>query len=373
MKILITNHHLQEYTGTEVSTLTLAKYLKKYGNEIIIYSKFTLDKITNNFSNIGIKVVKEIDEIKNEKFDIAHIHHNICAYEIRYNFPKLPIVMWIHGTIPFLEQPPIIDLNISKFLVNNYEIYNHLLKLGISKKKIIISRNLIDPEIFYKIQNINKVPQKALIISNKITKEKEEILINSLKELKIEYEIIGSRFKIIPNNNLGEYINKADIVFSLGLGIMESMFCGRVPIIFDYAYDDGIVSPSNFEKLMKYNFSGRANKKIFNKQDLIKEIKKYNYNWGDQLLKKSNSYYNANKRIKDLIKIYEKSINEFRYKKIDKTFLEHIYKLIKISRHYTYINNKYYFDKNLQNIEDKLNKIEKSKIFKLLSNFLNLN
>jgi hypothetical protein len=45
-------------------------------------------------------------------------HENISAYEVRNQFPRLPLVMWIHGVIPYLEQPPFIDLNISKFLVN---------------------------------------------------------------------------------------------------------------------------------------------------------------------------------------------------------------------------------------------------------------
>lgn len=372
MNILITNHQLEDFAGTEISTYTLAKYLKKYHHQVTVYSKFTLSKVVAEFKQIGVDVITDINLIKNIKFDIAHIQHNISAYEVRNIFPNLPLIMWVHGIIPFLELPPIIDLNISKYFVNNQEIQKHLISLGIPKNKIIIVRNLIDTELFNETRPINKTPKNALIISNKITPDKELFIKKVLDKLNIKYYFVGKRFNIIPHHNLPQYINQADIVFTMGLGAMESMFCGRIPIIFDNQLtsgNDGMVTSSNFSKIMEHNFSGRAFNKIYNKQDLINEIKKYNYQDSKILKNKVLVLYDSNQQVKKIIDIYQKSISNYKYKplsNVSQNILYHIINIISETKHHSYYNTIHNDTKTLAKLEENtINNITSSKFYHL--------
>ena len=92
-------------------------------------------------------------------------------------------------------------------------------------------------------------------------------------------------------------INKADIVVGLGRIVLESLACGRQPIVFDDRFyqgnlGDGIVIPSNIDDLAIYNFSGRYSNKSFSVDDMVEELKKYDSNHSEffrnYILKKFN-------------------------------------------------------------------------------------
>lgn len=303
LKILISTHHLLDYTGSEVYTLTLADFLKRKGCDIIVYSNYP-DKIAGEFKKLNIPVVQSLEEIKSQQFDIAHVHHNINAMEIRYHFPKLPIVFLSHGILPFLEQPPVIDLNISKYLAVSEEVKNSLIEKGIAGDKIIKSRNVFDTEKFFPHTQINDVPQKVLVISARMGEERAVIIKNACVVLKIECKFVGSAFGVVTQNELTRLIQEADIVFSLGRGAIEAMLCGRIPIIFDYLGGDGMVTPQNFDKIMYNNFSGRCFGFNFFVDDLIEEIKKYKKEYSTQLRKLALKYYSAEVNVERLIEIY---------------------------------------------------------------------
>lgn len=346
MKILITNHHLQEYTGSEVSTFTLSKYLKKSGHDVTVYSKYLDCDFIKQFRILNIPVVSKLDTVGNEEFDIAHVQHNISAYEVRYYFPKLPMVIWIHGVLVFLELPPLINLHVSKFLVNNKEAHNFVHQQGVNTKDIIIFRNIVDPEEFYPITKINRKPRRALIISNKITVEKETLLKRVLDKKRIKYQFIGKRFKIVPNSELPKYMNRADIVFTVGLGAMESMLCGRPPILYDYnfaPYDDGLVTSNNFNFFKEFNFSGRATKNILDETKLNNEIEKYDYKEGELLRKKALALYGANTQIKKIISIYKEAIRSYQYVPLSsdkKRVLSHLVNIIFATKFYADMRNR---------------------------------
>jgi len=303
LKILLTNHHLTDFTGSELYTYTLAVYLKKFGHEVVVYSKY-IGKIWGIFEQAEIRVVKELAAIKNENFDIAHVHHNINAIEVRTTFPSLPMVFLSHGILPFLEQPPIVDLQISKYLAVSEEVEANLIKHGVAKKKIEIIRNLIDPKKFGFIKSLNKVPAKALILSGRVDPEKENIIREACDKLNIACRFVGGRFGTVAQEEVVKLINESDIVFSLGRGAIESMFCGRIPIIYDYLGGDGMVTPTTFDEIKKNNFSGRRYKKDFTVQQLVNEIKKYDAAFGPELRNLANKEFSAERLVEKLSGIY---------------------------------------------------------------------
>src|SRR3989339_2114984 len=98
MRILITNHHLDNYAGSELFALDLAKELKKRDNKIFIFSPL-LGKVAKEFQEKDIIITDDIKVIKNEKFDVIHAQHNITAILARSVFPKVPMIFMVHGIL----------------------------------------------------------------------------------------------------------------------------------------------------------------------------------------------------------------------------------------------------------------------------------
>lgn len=314
LKILLTNHQLLNYSGSEVFTYTIANYLTKNGHEVTVYTKFA-DKVMYLFKEIKVKVYDKISQIKDKEFDVAHVHHNLMAYDIRYHFPSLPLVFLSHGVAPFLEQPPILDLSISSFLAVSEEVQLNILSKGIDKNKTEIFRNIVDHTKFFPKSEISETPKNALIISNKINDEVEGIINNACNKLNIKTRFIGRGFEEIKPNELPYYINQADIVFSLGRGVMEAILCGRIPIIFDRNGGDGIVTSDNIYELMKKNFSGRTKNEMFSVDELVNEINKYDSKDSKKLFEIGFKLFNGD-NVRNIEKIYRSAINNFEQKEL---------------------------------------------------------
>jgi MoaA/NifB/PqqE/SkfB family radical SAM enzyme len=303
LKILLTNHHLTGYTGSEILTLTLAQYLKFNGHNVVVYSKY-LNKIVNEFADFDIKVVDNLEEIKYEKFDIAHIHHNISLLEVRNTFPLLPIVFLSQGVIPFLEQPPLIDLAISKYLAISEEVKLNLMDYGISDSNIEVIGNLVKTESFKVKNKINPSPKNVLVISGKIDDGKVEIINKACSKLNLNVEYIGGRFGEFNQQTVVNKIEASDIIITLGRGAIESMIAGRSVIVYDYQGADGMITNESYDEIKKHNFSGRRYGKDYNVDDLVKEIQKYNIDDIFEVQKKAINDFSADKVTSKIISIY---------------------------------------------------------------------
>ncbi|MDP3830647.1 MAG: glycosyltransferase, partial [Ignavibacteriaceae bacterium] len=238
------------------------------------------------------------------EFDLAHVHHNINAIEVRNQFPKLPIVYVSHGVLPFLEQPPLVDLGISKYIAVSEEVYNNLVEKGVNPRLISIIRNPIDEKKFFPEKHINETPKNGLVVSNKISDEKLEIIQKTCRLLDIDLRIVGGRNGETNQDTLREMIQESDIIFSIGRGVIEAIFSGRAAVVFDYEGGDGMVTPDNILKLMEFNFSGRMSKTQFNVQGLTDEVKKYDRNSINQVRSIALKYFSSEV-------IFEKLITEY--------------------------------------------------------------
>src|SRR5262249_42164914 len=167
LKVLLTNHQLLDFTGSEIFTFTLADSLRRVGHDVTVYSPY-VDKLRQRLHSIGAHVVERLDEIRCEAFDLAHVHHNITAMEVRDCFPQLPMLYLSHGVLPYLEQPPSIDLKIARFLAVSEEVRDALIAHGVSLERIAIFRNVVDSQRFCPSARIRQTPERALILSARI-------------------------------------------------------------------------------------------------------------------------------------------------------------------------------------------------------------
>jgi len=304
MKILLTNHHFIKNSGTEIYTYTLAKYLLQNKHSVTIYSAY-LGNFKNELEKLNCPLVANLDLIKDQKFDIAHVHHNLNAVEIRHFFPQLPIIFQSHGVLTFLEQPPVFNLEISQYLAICEGVKDNLQKHNISENKIQILRNFIDPNIFKETKPISQQPKSLLSISHYLPIEVEYNIIKVCNQLGISYKFIGGRHPHYTQEQMVTAINNSDIIISLGRGAMEAMFCGRIPIIYDYQGSDGMVTPSNFSRLITQNFSGRIYRTKCTAAELEQEIQKYKPEYGQKLKHLATQEFDADINYEKLINIYK--------------------------------------------------------------------
>lgn len=337
LKILISNHHLSGFTGSEIFTLTLAKSLKNNGNDVTVYSKY-IGEISSDFKKLNIRVVDNLEVIKNDKFDIAHVHHNITLIEIRNTFPDIPIVFLSQGILPFLENPPVFDLGVSKYLAISEEIKENLINNDISEDSIETIGNLVELEKFNSIKEIEVHPKNALVISSRIDEKKEQIIKKACRQLDINVRFVGGRFGEVRQNILSNLINQSDIIFSLGRGAIEGMMAGRCVIIYDYLGGDGIVTVKSFEEIKKNNFSGRRYGLEYNVDDLVNEIKKYDKNEVDQVKEIAVHEFSSSNVVLRIEKIYNEVLkcNPITYPKENLILAEFINKIIQETLVYSF-------------------------------------
>lgn len=304
MNILLSTNHLTGLTGSELFTFNIVKYLRKYGNEVIVHARFVSNDIKRRFNRIGIDVFNDLSKISDVKFDVIHIHHCINAILVRHTFRSTPMVFLSHGVLPFLEQPPPVEVNISRFMAVSEEVLRNLQEHGIGFDNISILRNMIDPELFFQVKKPNEVPKNAIILSYKIDESTENTIEQACLQRNIECVNLVKRFGPIDQENLPDLINKCDIVFSLGRGIMEAMFCGRAPIVIDAAGGDGLVTPGNFYNLATCNFSGRFIGSVCTHERLVDEIDKYNTQDCEMLRSIAIKNFSCDTQIQKLQRIY---------------------------------------------------------------------
>lgn len=301
MKILLATNHLIEYSGSEITLFTILKGLKRLKHDVDVTSVFNNTDILKKFDREKYNYV-DIDNKSDIKYDVAYVQHNSAAILVRYLNPKLPIVLAHLGPSPFLEQPPNVEIGAYCHLAISEEVQNNLIKNhNIPKNKILIFRNIVDEEQFYPERTLPSSPKSVLIYSNRMSDEQRHFIMQVCDKLGMSCELLGGKYGQISQQELRKKINAHDIVFSLGRGVIETMLCGKIPIVFDYLGGDGMVTPKHFHTMATTNFSGRLKGKFYTSEELEDEFLKYNSNFGRELrdlsiqafgLKRQNELFN---------------------------------------------------------------------------------
>lgn len=307
LSVLVTNHQMLAFTGSEVFTFTVADFLTRQGHAVTVYSRY-VDKYQRPLERLGVRVVNHLAAVKDEHFDVAHVHHNVNAIEVRHWFPALPMVLLTHGVLPSLEQLPVVDVGVAQHLAVSEEVQDHLAMHGIPVERVGLFRNPVDTALFSPASAIEAVPRRALIVSARLDEERERVIRGALSRLGIRPHFVGGRFGEVEPATLPLLINRADIVFSLGRGAIEAMLCGRIPVVYDYLGGDGLVTPATLPEMMRCNFSGRRYRHQYTEDELVRELRQYRAEDAAVLRQSALQEYDAATQIDRLLEYYRRAI-----------------------------------------------------------------
>lgn len=295
LNILVGTNHLDRTGGTESFTYSLIKALIELSHnvEYFTFSKGVISNLIEKELNVSFKT-------KN-KYDLILANHNTIVKKLhKYGY----IIQTCHGIYPELEQPsPFADY----YVAISEEVQQYLLSKGYFSSLI---RNGIDCSTFKPERPLNKTPIKILSLCQSV--KAHEVVESACKALKIDFLRAD---KFIDNTlSVPKLINQADIVVGLGRSAYEAMACGRPVIVFDNRsyinknLGDGYL-PDNLALSVNYNCSGRALNKIFEVNDLILEIARYDLNHGQVVLQYAQTQLNSKIQAQKYINLFNQISN----------------------------------------------------------------
>jgi len=302
--VLLATNQLSGWTGSETLLLTLIEGLRTAGCGLAVYARHLDRDWAIRQIGGGVPVTDDLDTLRTYRFDLAHVQHSSCLVDVRAAFPQLPIIFASLGVLPFLEQPPPFDCGIARHLAISEEVRDKLIVQGVPSDRIEIFRNLVSERCFTPGGPLRARPERILVLSYRMEAAQRSMLCAAAHRLGASIRFVGGAAPSLSPNELAIAINAADVVVSLGRGVVEAMLCGRVPLVFDVHGGDGLVTPDNFDLLRHCNFSGRSLRHEYTIADLVGEFGKYRPAYGVELRKRALAGHGLAANLPRLLDIY---------------------------------------------------------------------
>ena len=305
IRIVLATHHLLSWTGSEVTVATLARLLHVAGHQVLVYAplwssaSFTAELLGD------IPAVSKLTDVEAFAPDAVYSQHHPVVTGIRAALPGTPIAHAVLGVLPHLEQPPRRKLGIGMFLAISEEVSAALQGASIGPQRVRLFRNLVDDETF------NAVPadrslSRVVCFSYKLGAE-------DMASLAAETERRGLalvapqpvRAGSIPHSRVPSIVEQGEVVVASGRGAIEAMLCGRVPLILADCGDDGLVTPDNFDALMRVNFSGRGRGQKLDAQAVGAELDNYRPEYGAELQRLARQHLGTSARREETLSLFD--------------------------------------------------------------------
>ena len=160
--ILITNHFLKDFTGSEIVVYDLTKEFLNLGYQVSI-GAFIFDyPLKNLFDQLNCDFIdlNKIDHSYNDKFDIIWGQHftTIDKIFLETNITSNFVIYSSLSPYEALESPPLSSEKINLFLANSLETKDKLVDMGLSAESIYLLPNPVSDSFFSKnINSFNKL------------------------------------------------------------------------------------------------------------------------------------------------------------------------------------------------------------------------
>ena len=271
MKLLITNHHLLDFAGSELLTFELARESLEQGHEVSVFTFFP-GKISKKLTDeLGITVFDPttLHALKVSEIDVINVHHWPTYLYLKQRGLDKPVVFGFLGVTPALENPPPIELAQSPIWWGvSEEVVDNVSRISgwdtIPDTRLI--RNWAIELGPVGLASSSKDVMHFGVISNHFPDE----LKNALRELSHE---LGFHVTFLGHPDNSQEIDLAtlfgfDAVITLGRTAITTICNGIPTLVLDHSGLDGWVTAANYSLFRKKNFSGRTNAEFPSKENL---------------------------------------------------------------------------------------------------------
>jgi len=316
LKILIGCLNFKGLTGSEISTMELAKGLSKNGCDVYVVSQigrsFKVEAEKHNIKVFPINeppgfkmgdgkwvfntpTSKKLSEpnklylVKDMKFDVIHTNHKPITERLLQLYPNNNFVNIVRSEVIDLENP-VVDDKIKKYIAIRPSIKDYMINdFNIEEDKIDVVYNLFDKSRFSvkKIESgVNKKVTLFVGTMDYLRKQPIEDLIENTEELWLvgkdsmgyasEFDKKYDNVKYFPpTDKIEEFIHKCDETAGIFLGrtTIEGYLCGKPGWIYIVDKSGNLLSKEYSE--VPKDMSIFENQEIINK---YKEIYTESYN-----------------------------------------------------------------------------------------------
>ena len=255
MRILITNVQLDHRTGTEIVVRDLERELRGRGHAVCVYTD-ALGVISDEIIAAGGHVVTDMTDVPFTP-DVVHAHHAGPTLEAAVRFPESPMVFVCHSRNFWLDMS-IGQAQGCQFVAVDRSCAERLVAEGVSPQDIRIISNAVALDRFTARDEIYSPPRRAAIFGNNASNGP---FVESVRAacviLGLPLDEFGSgvgRTLDDPEHMLMHY----DVVFAKARCAIEATAAGCAVILVDTAGYGGLVTASNVDELLDWNFGDRC-------------------------------------------------------------------------------------------------------------------
>lgn len=264
----MTNLYFEQYTGSELHILEMARLFENKGYEVTIVVYKKAYPLLNEIRNIKVIECRteELDELY---YDVIFVQHFpvfdflCCKYKLQFR----KLIVSKLSVISELEELPVCMPDADLILCVSEECANIVKKKIGNDNRIRIFKNCVSQEFFenYKGKNYlgHNYPKKACVISNHIPEELKQLKeILSKRDCQLEYIGMGNQPRLVNASVLLEY----DLIITIGRTVQQCFAIGIPVYVYDYFGGPGYITQDNFEIAERNNYSGRGFSKISAKE-----------------------------------------------------------------------------------------------------------
>lgn len=276
MRLLFTNHDLEDLRGSEVNCFQLASHFRMRGDDVQVFCFRKSSYWESMFKNENMDLISLTDiggrtPIRDSSFDVVWTHHWPTLAYVKHVL-NVSATYWIHSSLsPYepLEGPTHDVCQCDLVLANSLETRNRLIMEGIEESRIHIFPNFIDSRYTFLAGSRNSHKKRILVVSNHIPAELLQAIF-ALRKTGYAVDIIGEGYKkkFVDQALIMQY----DMVVTIGKTVPYGLFSGIPVYLYDHFGGCGILTEQNFDTASLFNFSGRGFDTTKDAKDICNEI-----------------------------------------------------------------------------------------------------
>jgi hypothetical protein len=277
MRIVIGIHSLAAEGGMAAYASTVADQLQRSGHDIWLFSG-SEDEPSERLSALGLRTITGAEQLP-EKIDVFLVQDQPSAFDLLSARPDVPQVFVWHGGLFDINVAPQLPAVTRLIVQVTGRPLDRIQGLAVHAP-VLRLRQPIDLMRFSSAGPISTRPRRAVVLSDYLSGERREVLIEAFAQSGIELELLGQnevRRSVRPEDD----INSADIVVGKARVIMEAMACGRAAFVYDTFGFDGWVTPESFEQLLETGIAGSSTTKTATVEQVKAELARYDRAMGE--------------------------------------------------------------------------------------------
>lgn len=275
-KILLTNHYIVNYAGSELVTLDIATEFQRWGWDVTVATFRFGGEIKKYFNERNIEVINVLNQsLSTIDFDLVWSHHFPVLVKCLVEDSIKTKYLLLSSLSPYepLEAIPFFHTQANLILCNSEETKEKIIednKLQLFASKICVFKNSV-PSNWFEIEAIkeNFELKKIAIVSHHPPKEVLNAM-DILRTKKIDIELIGitGNTKLVDIDLLSSY----DAVITIGRTVQHCMALGIPVFCYDHFGGPGWLTPNNFQRAEWFNYSGRCCYQKLQVEQLVNEL-----------------------------------------------------------------------------------------------------